>query len=416
MRTWLAVATGAAILVSACSSGEPSSERRPIPIEPVSAAPTEPSEVDGTEPTSSTSAPPRGLSDSAEPEESTIAITDLRFELSEYGSFEQPLDMAVRQGDGAIYIAEKTGRVRRVLDGVSDVMPFLDLSDRVSTNGERGLLGIAFTPGGDRFVASYTDRQGDSVVASWPATTSIDLAGEVTHLVVGQPFGNHNGGDIAYGPDGHLYVALGDGGSGGDPLDSGQDTTTVLGAILRIDLTADGYAAVPGNPLSAPDRPELWLWGLRNPWRFSFDRATGDLWIGDVGQGDLEEIDVVAPDPDVRNLGWNRYEGTERFTGAELERHLAPLVEYRRSAGVSVTGGYVYRGEAQPHLDGVYFYADFVAGWIRALRYDGETVIEHAEVLDDISSIAAFGEDHAGEIYVLTLGGTVYRIVAEPAG
>ncbi|MDG2112436.1 MAG: PQQ-dependent sugar dehydrogenase, partial [Actinomycetota bacterium] len=176
---------------------------------------------------------------------------------------------------------------------------------------------------------------------------------------------------------------------------------------------SDGYSPAPGNPLGTPDRPELWLWGLRNPWRFSFDRATGDLWIGDVGQGELEEIDVVAPTPIGRNLGWNRYEGKKRFTGDDLAAHAGPLVEYDHSVGVSVTGGYVYRGSAQPQLDGVYFYGDFGGGWIRTLRQEDGVVSEHAVVLEDVGGIASFGEDSDGEIYVLTLGGPVYRIIAE---
>jgi glucose/arabinose dehydrogenase len=341
-------------------------------------------------------------------------LTELSFELELLGTFEQPLDMAVRPGDPTLYVAEKTGRVRRVADGVSDPTPFLDLSDRVSTGGERGLLGITFTPDGTRLVASFTDRSGTSTIASWPADDgSIDVAAERVHLRVEQPFSNHNGGGVVYGPEGHLYVGLGDGGSGGDPLGSGQDTTTLLGSILRIDLTDDGHVPAPGNPLTAPDRPELWLWGLRNPWRFSFDHATGDLWIGDVGQGNVEEIDVVPADPPVRNLGWNRYEGSRRYQGDPLDTHVAPLVEYDHSEGVSVTGGRVYRGAAQPELTGAYFYGDYGGRWVRALRRSPSgDVAESVEALSDVGGIVGFGEDATGELYVITLEGPVYRIVA----
>ena len=393
------------LATTSCADDGPASAPRPIPIESVTAAEPEPTV---------TTDQLRGPPPSVEPPQPTpAAISDLVFGLELVVTADQPIALAVRSGDRGLYIAEKTGRVRRWVDGVTDPEPYLDLSGRVSTSGERGLLGITFSPDGGRLVASYTDTDGTSVIASWPAGDPIDRDDERIHLTLEQPFANHNGGHIAYGPDGHLYIGFGDGGSGGDPLGSGQDTTTLLGAILRVDLTAEGSTAAPGNPLAEPHRPELWLWGLRNPWRFAFDSVTGDLWIGDVGQGSLEEINVVSPTPSSHNLGWNRYEGTARFSGDVLEDHLVPIVEYGHGTGASVTGGYVYRGTAQPQLDGVYFYGDFSGGWIRGLRFDGNVVTEHTEVLRDVGSIVAFGEDLDGGLYVLTLEGPVYRITTD---
>jgi len=414
------VLCAAAVALAACGDSDPSgpaSEARVLPVEEVE-------EVEAGEPEPDAS--PQDDTDEAAIPAPTIAgeapaldpaqlpIAEIGLKLTEIGTFEQPLDLATRPGDDALYIAEKTGRVRRVVDGEIEPEPWLDLSQRVSTRSERGLLGIEFTPDGSRFVASFSDRNGTSTIASWPAADRLDLGGEKIHLTLEQPFPNHNGGDIAYGPDGHLYVAFGDGGSAGDPLDAGQDTTTWLGAILRIDLTTNGFEPAPDNPLASPDRPEIHLWGLRNPWRMSFDRSTGELWIGDVGQDALEEIDVVAPTPAVRNLGWNRYEGIRRFRGDELDAHHPPILEYGRRTGESVTGGYVYRGEAIEGLNGAYFYADFEFGWVRALRLgpDGG-VVEHVELFSGVSAVAGFGEDESGELYVISIAGPVYRLDPE---
>lgn len=419
MRRVLLVVVAFALIASACSDDDAS--------DGTSSAAGAPRPIESTDQTGPSTTTTLGARVSGEPPLTTtgegesvpaagpavVPITDLRFELEPIGTFEQPLDLIGRPGDPALYVAEKTGRVRRVVDGVVDPEPFLDLSRSVSTNSERGLLGIAFTPEGDRFVASFTDPAGASVLASWPVDDTIDLSGAIVHLTVEQPFSNHNGGDIAYGPDGYLYWALGDGGSADDPLDSGQDTTTLLGSMLRLELTNDGAIPAPGNPLS--ERPELWLWGLRNPWRFSFDRMTGEMWIGDVGQGRLEEIDLIAPDPEVRNLGWRRYEGTNEYLDSPDIDHHPPIVEYTRQAGRSVTGGYVYRGTQQPHLDGIYFYGDFGSGWVRGLRQVGGVVTEHAEVLGSAGAVSSFGEDSDGEIYVVSFGGEVSRLVATPA-
>ncbi len=350
--------------------------------------------------------------DGAEP--THVPLSDLRFSLEPVGTFDGPIDIATRPGDPALYIAQKLGQVVRYLPGGDgDPTVVVDIADRITSQGEQGLLGIAFTPDGSRLVISHTDRDGASTIASYAVDPSGVTSDHQIHFSLAQPYSNHNGGDIAFGPDGFLYLGLGDGGAAGDPLDSGQDTSTMLGAIVRIELVADGYRPAPGNPLTSEGRPELWLWGLRNPWRFSFDRLTGELWIGDVGQNDLEEINVVAPQPSSRNLGWNRYEGTRAFADGILDDHLLPLLDYGHDQGRSVTGGYVYRGDRQPHLRGVYLYGDFAGGWVRALRRDATgAAVDHAEVLSGLGGVASFGEDNDGEIYVISLDGAVGRVIA----
>jgi glucose/arabinose dehydrogenase len=232
---------------------------------------------------------------------------------------------------------------------------------------------------------------------------------------VDQPFANHNGGDIEFGPDGWLYFGLGDGGSGGDPLGSGQDPTSLLGSMLRIQPTSSGYETEPGPFVGQGGRDEVWAMGLRNPWRFTFDRLTGDLWIGDVGQARVEEIDMV---PFTRlfgaNFGWNLREGDRPFgpAGTETSNLTEPIAVYGRDQGVSVTGGVVYRGSAIPGLFGAYLYSDFAQGWVRGLRQEDGLLTDNAQLADSVGNVAAYGQDHDGEVYILTLGGQVLRLVA----
>lgn len=356
--------------------------------------------------------------------------------------FEQPLFVTgAGDGSGRLFVVEKTGRIWTVRDGERSSAPWLDLSQRVSTESERGLLGLAFAPDFERsgvFYIDYTDRDGNTVVARLTAEDpagdgDVDLASQQVVITAEQPYSNHNGGMVAFGPDGYLYVGLGDGGSGGDPDGNGQDTTTLLGSVLRLDvapLSEDAaYPQVPyvvpaDNPFvdivattaDAP-RAEIWAWGLRNPWRFSFDRQTGDLWIGDVGQNAWEEIDFV-PRSDVpgdgHNFGWNRYEGSHPFPpGSEAAEgdFAAPLVEYDRSAGRSVTGGYVYRGSDFRELAGTYFYGDFETGRLWGLQLAEDTARTRL-LLETGMALVSFGEDDDGELYVVDFGGGVYRVTA----
>lgn len=361
-----------------------------------------------------------------------VPLEELAIELVRVADgFDQPLFVTgAGDGSGRLFVVEKTGRVWVVRDGAKSASPFLDLSRAVSTRSEQGLLGLAFSPrfaDDGTFYVDYTRTDGATVVSRFTARGDAAVpASEQVVLTVAQPYANHNGGMIAFGPDGYLYVGLGDGGGAGDPEGNGQNLGTLLGALLRIDVTpkaADGgvveYRVPPDNPFVNRQgaRPEIWAWGLRNPWRFSFDRATGDLWIGDVGQNAWEEIDFQpASSAGGENYGWNHYEGTHPYPPSSAPRegdYTMPLVEYDRAAGKSVTGGYVYRGTKQGPLVGTYFFADFVDGRIWGLARTAEGVRTRL-LLDTDYSIASFGEDDEGELYVVDFaGGAVYRLVAK---
>lgn len=341
-----------------------------------------------------------------------------------------PVFLTAPPGDRSrLFVVEKTGRVRIIANGVLRAEPFIDLSGQVSGGSEQGLLGLAFHPDfatNGLVILDYTDRNGDTRVARYRVSTSdpnrLDPGSEGVILTVAQPYANHNGGMVGFGPlDGDLYIGLGDGGSGGDPQGNGQNRGTLLGKILRLRVGADGQVSVPAdNPFAGVSgvRPEIWSYGLRNPWRFSFDRSNGDLYIADVGQGAREEIDV-APASALAgrgaNFGWNRMEGTSCYppgSSCDPQGLTLPVLDYDHGQGCSVTGGYVYRGTALTGMAGVYFYADYCSGWVRSFRYANGRATEPLEWagLKPGGSITSFGEDAAGELYLLTQSGGVYRI------
>ena len=339
---------------------------------------------------------------------------------------DRPLFLTAPAGDTArLFVVEQTGSIRIIRNRTVLAAPFLDLTDSVSTGGERGLLGLAFAPdyaASGEFYVSYTRQDGNSVLARYRVSADPDLADPASGspiLGVAQPYSNHNGGMVAFGPDGYLYVGLGDGGSGGDPQGTGQDRSDLLGSILRLDVSGGGGYTIPAdNPYatSASFRHELWNWGLRNPWRFSFDRRDGDLYIADVGQNAWEEVNVQpAGSAGGENYGWNLMEGDHCYTSGCSQAGLTlPVLEYGHNQGCSVTGGYVYRGPAVPTLVGHYIYADYCSGWVRSFRYQGGQATEQLDraELRPGGNITSFGEDARGELYVLTQGGGVYRIVA----
>jgi glucose/arabinose dehydrogenase len=341
----------------------------------------------------------------------------------------QPVFLTSAPGDPSrLFVVEKTGRIRIIRNGALEARPFLDLSDSVAGSSEQGLLGMAFDPqygSTGRFYVSYTSvHNGMSVLARYRVAPtnadSADPASGQTLLTVDQPFANHNGGGILFGPDGFLYMGLGDGGSSGDPLKNGQDRTDLLGSILRLDVSGAGSYTVPAsNPYAgrATFRPELWNYGLRNPWRFSFDRQTGDLYIGDVGQNAREEVDVQpAASGGGENYGWSIMEGLQCYNASSCDQAglTLPVLDYDHSQGCAITGGYVYRGTAIPGIQGRYFYSDYCGGWVRSFRYQGGQAIDRQShnSLDTGASVTSFGEDAAGELYLLTQQGTVYRIAA----
>ena len=359
-------------------------------------------------------------------------LPDLRVERAFPKLTFRRLTNLVQPDDGLdrIFVTEQAGRVMVFPNDQSadDPQVFLDIRDRVNEGGnEEGLLGIAFDPdykGNGHFYLYYSASGPRRSVLSRFSVSSdspdkADPASEVVILEVRQPFSNHNGGQLAFGPDGYLYVGLGDGGSGGDPLGNGQDPGTLLGSILRIDVSSvteeETYRIPPDNPfVGRPGaREEVWAYGLRNPWRFSFDDETGLLWVADVGQKGWEEIDVVGKG---LNYGWNIMEGAHCFSpssGCDTFGLELPVAEYDRSGGCSVTGGYVYRGDRLSSLRGAYVYGDFCSGKIWGLRFDDSVVIEERLLVDSNLSITSFGQDLAGSLYVLSRNDGIYRLVEE---
>ncbi|MEU0133900.1 PQQ-dependent sugar dehydrogenase [Streptomyces sp. NPDC006296] len=317
---------------------------------------------------------------------------------------------------GTVWIAERAGTVRVLTDdGLGD--PVLDISDETTTDGERGLLGVAFDKEFAHFYISFTDLEGTSTVDELAVQDgTIQPDSRRTVLTQTQPYSNHNGGDIAFGPDGYLYIGLGDGGSGGDPDGNGQNLDTLLGKMLRIDPSGgDPYAVPQDNPfVGDPDaRDEIWAYGLRNPWRFSFDSGTGDLLIGDVGQSEWEEIDWAPADSTGgENYGWSQMEGTHPFRGGtEPANHVPPVHEYDRTGlGCSVIGGYVYRGEAIPDLRGQYVFSDYCDGTVRTLEMEDGEVTGVSDLGVDGGETVSFVQDGDGELYVLGIAGAVSRI------
>jgi glucose/arabinose dehydrogenase len=343
-----------------------------------------------------------------------------------------PLYLTAPAGDlSRLFIVEKTGGIRIVKDGTLLPTPFLDISGQVSGGMEQGLLGLAFPPdyaSTGRFVVHYTDAAGNTRLSVFQVSANPDIANassEQVILTADQPFANHNGGQIAFGPDGFLYMGLGDGGGSDDPGGRGQDLSELLGSILRVDVQSGTSYTVPAdNPFVGQQpaiRPEVWSYGLRNPWRFSFDRANGDLYIADVGQDVLEEIDVApaaAGGGKGVNYGWSIMEGGQCLGGGQCDQTglTPPTGQYSHTEGCSVIGGYVYRGSALPALQGVYFFGDFCQRWVRSFRYTGGTATELTEwpALRTTGSLTSFGEDAAGELYVLESSGRVSKIVAGP--
>ncbi len=333
------------------------------------------------------------------------------------GGLVRPLDIQnAGDGSGRLFIVEQAGVIRILQNGALLETPFLDISERVDDGGnEQGLLGLAFHPDFAQngfFYVNYTEAGGDTVIARFTAAGDIaDPNSEVRLLGVTQPFPNHNGGGLAFGPDGYLYIALGDGGSGGDPQGNGQNRNTLLGKILRIDVNSgEPYAIPTDNPFGS----EVFHYGLRNPFRFSFDALTGDLWIGDVGQGAWEEIDFLpAGTPGGINFGWNRFEGMHDYSAGDIPAdYRPPLFEYGHDQGCSVTGGYVYRG-TMPEWQGVYFYGDYCSGkvWgaLRLVTATEET--STSTVLFETGAlITTFGVDEAGEIYLADRNGNILRL------
>jgi glucose/arabinose dehydrogenase len=345
------------------------------------------------------------------------------------GTYTQPvLVTSARDASRRVFVVEQGGKVRIIKSGTVLATPFMDLSSIVSKGGERGLLGLAFHPSfktNGKVYVNYTNLSGNTVIAEYRVTTNANRVTASTArrlLTIAQPFANHNGGGIAFGPDGYLYIGMGDGGDAGDPGNRAQSLSYLLGKMLRINVngrtTTRGYLIPASNPyVGKTGLDEIWSRGLRNPWRWSFDRLNGDLWIGDVGQDQYEEIDrSTAASGRGRgvNYGWRVMEGRHCYNASTCSTagKTMPIVEYNHSFGCSVTGGYVYRGVAFPVLTGGYFFGDYCSGTIWAISSTAASPATRVVVLESGLNISSFGQDDSGELYVVDhSGGHIYRII-----
>ena len=347
------------------------------------------------------------------------------------GGLSSPVFVTAPPGDTLrLFVVEQGGRVRVLRRDTLLGTPFLDLRGKIAAGGERGLLSLAFHPqyaSNGRFYVYFTDPNGDIRIVRYRVSADSNVADALsadTVLAVPHPGqSNHNGGQLAFGPDGKLYAGLGDGGSFGDPDTNAQNRHRLLGKMLRLDVDgATGYTIPADNPFVADTSaaPEIWALGLRNPWRFSFDRQTGDLYIADVGQGVAEEVNVQpAASAGGENYGWDVMEGTYCYPPGTTTCNQAgltrPVAQYEHPAGCSITGGYVYRGTRVPGLAGQYLYSDYCTHFVRSFRYSGGQAIDPRDwtpQLDPGGNVSSFGQDARGELYILTLGGTLYRVVA----
>jgi glucose/arabinose dehydrogenase len=338
--------------------------------------------------------------------------------------FSRPL-LATNAGDGSgrIFVLEQGGVIRIVQGGAILSDPFMDITGQVgSGSNEQGLLGLAFHPDYESnglFFVNYTDLNGDTVISRFQVSADAnvaDPASEKILLQVDQPFANHNGGNLEFGPDGFLYAGLGDGGSQGDPNGNGQSLESYLAKLLRLDVDSGDPYGIPGdNPFAnGGGLPEIWAFGFRNPWRFSFDRVTGDLYIADVGQNQWEEVDYLpAGSPGGANFGWNIMEGNHPYQGDATDDMIGPVTEYEHGNRCSITGGNVYRGQALPAWNGVYFYGDYCSGEILGLVHNADSSWESRLLYDTGFLITSFGLDEAGEIYVLDRNGGLYQLQAQ---
>lgn len=423
------------LVLSACASDPTPTLPPPLPIAPTQS----PAAPQASAPATETSQPPVAQPSETAPVETATSELPAAPQLENALAFPdpagfvwQPVASGLRRptaladlndGTGRFLVLEQPGLVRVVLDGQLQTEPYMNLTDRVGPNAsEQGLLGIALDPDfaeSGIFYLNYTDQNGNSVISRFlrgPDGQSGDPGSEQVLLYVEQPYGNHNGGGLEFGPDGYLYIGLGDGGSGGDPQNLAQNFNTLLGKMLRIEVRGlDSYMIPADNPFAAGGgRQEIWATGLRNPWRYSFDRLTGDLFIADVGQNKFEEINFLAAgSPPGVNFGWSFREAAEPFkgmppSGVDL---LDPVVQYGRADGCSVTGGYVYRGQSLPEWYGIYLFGDYCTGSVWGLLRDTNDAWQMRRLFQQPASISSFGQDSAGELYLLDhAGGGLFRL------
>jgi glucose/arabinose dehydrogenase len=447
------ILTGLALLLAACGQvsptppGDATSPSTPAPASPTVIEQTNtPTPADATQaPDTPTPAPtspaptateqstatPAPSPPPASPTPSPAFPPSVALEAA-YSGFKAPVYLAQPLNDlpGAarLFVVEKAGRIRLIKDGSQQATPFLDITDRVGSGGsEQGLLSVAFAPdfaSSGTFYVDYTDQDGNTVVARYRVDAQTpdqaDPNSEQKLLQIEQPAANHNGGQLQFGPDGYLYIGMGDGGRAGDPWGNAQNPGVLLGKLLRIDVSASETYTIPdSNPLAdqAGARPEIWAIGLRNPWRFSFDRARGDLYIADVGQNAYEEVDFQpAGSAGGENYGWNTMEGNHCYqpsSGCDTSGLVLPVAEYDHGQGCSISGGYIYRGTRYPELSEVYFFGDYCSGNLWGLRQEASGQWQTALLQNSGLRISSFGQDAAGELYVVDYaGGGIYRLTA----
>jgi len=406
-RTSCAAALVAALALAAGACGNGAGQQPPRPSGPGTA----PSSAGAATSTPATSSAPAGPPTQAELDRVAVRLDPVAL-------LREPVALAVA-GDATLYAGERAGRVRVIRDGRLDPRPLLDLTDEVSVEGEGGLLGMAVAPDGRHLYVSFTDRRrAVRLIGVAVDGRGADPASRRELLTVAQPSIRHHGGSIVFGPDGLLWLGLGDGSLGGDPANAAQSLGTLRGKLLRLDPSPagkQGHQVPATNPFVGRRgaRAEIWAYGLRNPWRFSFDRATGELWIGDVGQNIVEEIDKVAPRRAAgANFGWSRLEGRRRFNGRPPPRAVPPFHQYNHDDGrCAVVGGYVYRGTQLRGLQGAYVYGDVCDGRIRALAGARGRPLRHRDLGLRLPGLVSFAEGHTGELYALSLAGGVHRLV-----
>lgn len=409
-RIWIA----ALLALTAAGCGFLAQEpQAPVPVAPeASATAASPAPLEETAaPTAEAAEPVEPLRVANPPDPASAAWQEVM------GGLNKPLDLT-HAGDERIFIVEQPGTIQVIQADGGQPALFLDIRDRVGSKGnEQGLLGLAFHPdfaANGFFYVNYTDRNGDTVIARFRAEgNQADPGSEFVLLRIAQPYSNHNGGGLAFGPDGYLYIGTGDGGSGGDPEGNGQNLGVLLGKMLRIDVDGgEPYAIPPDNPFAGGGaRPEIWAYGLRNPWRYSFDAATGDLYIADVGQNLWEEINLQpAASPGGENYGWAILEGSHPFNGEPIEGLTNPIAEYDHGEGCSVTGGYVVRDSRLPAWNGVYLYGDYCSGTIWGLLPDGQGGSVTQPLFESGARISSFGLDSQGRVYLVDHSGAVYRL------
>jgi glucose/arabinose dehydrogenase len=423
-------ATAPAGATSQPAAGSAATSQPAGPTAPQEANPTAAGTTAPTDAPRATSAPadPSAAAATAAPAASVVTSVDGKVALKLVnGDVRQPV-FVTNAGDGSrrLFVVEKGGTIAILSNGQRAQQPFLDITPLVQSSGsEQGLLGLAFHPdykNNGRFFVYYTARNGDNTLARYQVSSDPNRADAATGVVLfaqADPAPNHNGGMLAFGPDKYLYVGLGDGGAAGDPWGNGQNRNALLGKLLRLDVDKGDPYGIPADnpwPSGGDARPEVWAYGLRNPWRFSFDRATGDLYIADVGQNQYEEIDFQpAGTPGGRNYGWNTREGLHCYRGETCasDGMTDPVAEYSHDLGCSITGGYVYRGAAIAALQGAYIYGDYCSGRIWTLQQGTPNSWTQHDLMKTPYGFSSFGEDEAGELYLTDIGGNaLYQFVA----